>query len=97
MIPEPDIPAASYALLASGANFSCEVLQALQQRRYLPKLLILPEYPPAQSTLSADREILSIEPCRRLLQQAQDIEVVYVPALQQSSCANLIEHRAMPS
>ena len=95
MIPERDIPFASYALLASGANFSCEVLQALQQQDYLPELLILPEYPPAQGLPAADREILSTAPQRRLLQQARGIEVAYAPASQQAGCADLIEQHAI--
>jgi methionyl-tRNA formyltransferase len=95
MIPERDIPAASYALLASGANFSCEVLQALQRQRYLPELLILPEYPPAQRLPYADRQILATAPQQRLLQQAQDIEIAYAPALRQASCASLIEQHAI--
>jgi len=95
MTPENDIPEASYALLASGANFSCEVLRALQQQHYLPELLILPEYPPAQRLPAADREILSTAPQRRLLQQAQDIEIAYAPTSQQASCASLIEQHAI--
>jgi methionyl-tRNA formyltransferase len=95
MIPERDIPTASYALLASGANFSCEVLQALQRQHYLPELLILPEYPPAQRLPHADRQILSTAPQQRLLQQAQDIEIAYAPALRQASCASLIEQHAI--
>jgi len=95
MIPERNIPAASYALLASGANFSCEVLQALQQQHYLPALLILPEYPPAQRLSANDREILSTAPQRRMLQQAQDTEIAYAPASQQASCASLIERHAI--
>jgi methionyl-tRNA formyltransferase len=94
-IPEQNLPTARYALLASGANFSCEVLQALQQRHYLPELLILPEYPPAPGTPHAGREILSTVPQRRLLQQAQDIEIGYAPPSQQASCASLIEQHAI--
>ena len=95
MIPERGIPVASYALLASGANFSCEVLQALQQQHYLPELLILPEYPPAPRLPVADREILSTAPQRRLLRQAQGTEIAYAPASQQASCASLIEQHAI--
>ena len=79
MFPEPDLPSASFGLLANGASFSCEVLQALQQQHYLPRLLILPEYPPAQASPHAGREILSNPPQRRLVQQAQDIELGYAP------------------
>ena len=95
MIPENDIPLASYALLASGANFSCEVLQALQQQRYLPELLILPEYPPAAAASSTHRNILPGSPQRRLLQQAHDTEIGYAPESQQASCASLIKHHAI--
>lgn len=94
-IPDNDIPTASYALLASGASFSCEVLQALQQQHYLPRLLILPEYPPATETPHADRAILSTAPRRRLLVQAQDIEIAYAPASRQASCAGFIEQHAI--
>jgi methionyl-tRNA formyltransferase len=90
-----EIPAASYALLASGANFSCEVLQALQQLNYLPRLLILPEYPPAARIPPVGEAMLSAAPQRRLLQQAQDIEIGYAPAAQQSGCADLIERHAI--
>jgi methionyl-tRNA formyltransferase len=95
MTPENDIPEASYALLASGANFSCEVLQALQQRHYRPSLLILPEYPPAQGLPAADLEILSTAPQRRLLRQAHGTEIAYAPASQQANCASLIERHAI--
>ena len=95
MIPEHDIPVDSYALLASGANFSCEVLQALQQQNYLPELLILPEYPPAQRIPAADSQLLPTAPQRRLLQQAQGTEIAYAPASQQASCACLIEQHAI--
>jgi methionyl-tRNA formyltransferase len=93
--PEQNVPTASYALLASGANFSCEVLQALQQRHYLPELLILPEYPPAQGTPHTGTTLLSTAPPRPLLRLAQDIELAYAPAARQASCASLIAHRAI--
>jgi methionyl-tRNA formyltransferase len=90
-----EIPAASYALLASGANFSCEVLQALQQRNYLPRLLLLPEYPPAAEIRLAHEVMQSAPSQRRLLLQAQDIEIGYAPAAQQAECAGSIEHHAI--
>ena len=95
MIPERDAPLASYALLASGANFSCEVLAALQQRHYLPELLILPEYPPARKTPAIGRQIVSTAPQNRLLRQAGNIEIAYAPAARQASCASLIERHAI--
>jgi methionyl-tRNA formyltransferase len=90
-----EIPTACYALLASGANFSCEVLQALQQRNYLPRLLILPEYPPAAGIPPVDEVMSSAAPQRRLLQQAQGIEIGYASAAQQAGCAGLIERHAI--
>jgi methionyl-tRNA formyltransferase len=95
MIPERDVPLPSYALLASGANFSCEVLEALQKRHYLPELLILPEYPPARRQPASGRDIVSTSPQNRLLRQAGDIEIAYAPAAQQANCANLIEQHAI--
>jgi methionyl-tRNA formyltransferase len=95
IVPENSIPSASFALLASGANFSCEVLQALQRQHYLPRLLILPEYPPAQASPYAGSEILSSATQSRLIRMAQDIEPGYAPASQQASCANLIEQHAI--
>ena len=95
MSPERDIPLASYALLASGANFSCEVLGALQQRHYLPELLILPEYPPARRPPAGGRDIVSTAPQNRLLRQAGDIEIAYAPSAQQASCARLVEQQAI--
>lgn len=90
-----EIPTASYALLASGANFSCEVLQALQQRNYLPRLLVLPEYPPAVGIKFAHEIMQSTAPQRSLLQQAQDLKIGYAPAAQQAGCAGLIKHYAI--
>lgn len=92
---ETEIPGYSFALLASGANFSCEVLQALLQCHYSPKLLILPEYPPAQSSPVPDNEIISSAPERRLLEQAQGIDIGYAPKLEQQKCANLIRQYAI--
>ena len=89
------MPSASYALLASGANFSCEVLQALRQRHYSPSLLILPEFPPAPATPLATPDITFNTPQRRLLQQAPDTEIGYAPQAQQASCASLIRQHSI--
>ena len=92
---ETAMPGNSFALLATGANFSCEVLQALLQNHYSPKLLILPEYPPAQSPLIPGNDIVSGAPERRLLEQAQDIDIGYAPEAKQVKCANLIRQYAI--
>ncbi len=92
---ETDMPGNSFALLASGANFSCEVLQALLHNHHSPKLLILPEYPPAQSPLIQDNEIISSAPERRIFEQAQGIDVGYAPETEQEDCASLIRQYAI--
>ena len=90
MNPETDLPRASFALLASGANFSREVLQALQQKQYPPSLLVLPEYPPAQKSNYPGQDIISTAPQRQFLEQAQGIEIEYAPITRQANCASLI-------
>jgi methionyl-tRNA formyltransferase len=95
MTTESAPPEASYALLASGANFSCEVLHALQQQHYLPRLLVLPEFPPAHRVSPANREIVSTTPQRRLIRQAPDIEIAYAAESRQAICASLIERYAI--
>ncbi len=95
MTPEGDIPTASYGLLASGANFSCEVLQALQQQLYMPELVILPEYPPAQRVPAANREIMSTTPQRCFLEQARGVDIAYAPASEQANCARLVKQHAI--
>ncbi len=93
MSPDPDFPGASFAFLCSGANFSCEVLQALLQKDYPPKLLILPEYAPASSSTETDIRLITAVPQRRLLTLAQGIEVAYAPAPRQTDCARLVKRR----
>ncbi len=88
-------PGTRYALLASGANFSCEVLQALRLQNLPPNLLILPEYPPAQPAPNSNREILKRSSDRRLLKQLDGIEVGYAPVTRQSDCTNLIQRHAI--
>ena len=95
MIPEHNPPGASFALLSSGASFSCDVLQALNRHRYRPELLVLPEYPPAPKSAHSARDILGASPQRRLLTLAAGIDIAYAPAQRQVECARLIERRAI--
>jgi methionyl-tRNA formyltransferase len=95
MNPESDKSRNRFALLASGANFSCEVLQALQRKNYPPVLLVLPEYPPAQPQSNPNFETAVDTPRRRLLALAQGIEVGYAPASRQPELAALIRQRAI--
>lgn len=95
MNPDSSTSVARFALLASGANFSCEVLQALIQKGYPPELLLLPEYPPAASNRESFVNLVSESESApaRLLQMAQDIEIDYAPAARQAECAAMIEGR----
>jgi methionyl-tRNA formyltransferase len=88
-----DLPNASFGLLANGASFSCEVLQALLDKGFCPELLILPEYPPAAQPMN--QHILATTPRRRLLEQAQGIETGYAPVADQASCARVIKQHAL--
>jgi len=71
-------------LLASGANFSCEVLRALIQRKHPPTMLVLPEYPPAARQ---DQELIEPTTSRHLLRLGAGIETAYVPAERQHQFA----------
>lgn len=93
--PESDLPRDRFALLASGANFSCEVLQALREKDFLPTLLVVPEYPPAKKLSAPESEIVMAAPRRRLLELGQEIEIEYVPAARQSQLAHRVQHTAI--
>ena len=95
MIPESNLPQASFGLLANGASFSCEVLQALLDVGLLPELLVLPEYSPAVQAFDQPPNLLATPPQRRLLELAQGIETGYAPAADQVSCARLIKQHAL--
>ena len=82
-----------FALLLNGSNFACEVLQALRQSNVCPRLLVLPEYPPATRSAPAAEMLTQTLPRRRLLQPGT-IEIAYAPRAQQVQCAHLLrEHR----
>ena len=81
------------AFLASGANFSCEVMQALQQMHHPPDLLVLPEYPPAQAVSKPEKDLISTTPERRILALGEGIETVYAPVAKQAELSRLIRQR----
>lgn len=95
MSPESDLPRDRFALLASGANFSCEVLQALRENHFLPTLLVVPEYPPAKKLPDPGTEIVTAAPRRRFLELGQDIEIDYAPAARQAEFARLVQQAAI--
>ena len=92
MNPEKCADGASYALLASGASFSCEVLRALIRRRHPPSLLVLPEYPPAARD---ERELITDARPRRLLQIGKNLELAYAPAEQQDELAAVVRQTGL--
>lgn len=94
MSPEPG-PVRSFALLASGADFSCAVLQALLRRNCRPDLLLLPEFAPAADSDLDGIEIASPVPDRQLLRIAADIETGYAPPARQREAAALLSSRAI--
>jgi methionyl-tRNA formyltransferase len=83
-----------FALLASGAHFSCAVLQALLRRHHRPRLLMLPHYPPAPKADSPAIEIDS-GPAMPIQRIAADIETVYAPRARQAESAALIAQRGI--
>jgi len=95
MSPESGLPRDRFALFANGANFSCEVLQALREKHFLPTLLLLPEYPPAKKRSDPGNEIVSAAPRRRFLELGQDIEFGYAPVARQAECAHLVQQAAI--
>ena len=93
MTTNPGAPPATggFALLASGANFSCEVLLAAVGRGFLPRILALPEYPPAADSALAGSSLIEDGPERPLLKLGQGIEIAYVPAAAQDDFASKVE------
>jgi methionyl-tRNA formyltransferase len=94
MNPEP-VSGRRYALLASGAEFSCAVLQALLRRNCRPELLLLPEFAPAGDSKSDAIEVGSTAPERQLLRIATGIEIGYAPPTRQREAAALLSSLAV--
>jgi methionyl-tRNA formyltransferase len=93
--PDPPGSDSGFVLLASPANFACEVLQALIQKGCIPELIVLPEYPPAASERRGFANLVSEAEPVRLLQLARNIELAYAPEARQAECAALIESRGI--
>ena len=87
---KPDAAAARFALLASGACFSREVLRCLRARGCPPAMLVLPEYPPA--AIDA-RPLVEGSATRDFLQLGQGIEIAYAPQARQHEFADLVADR----
>jgi methionyl-tRNA formyltransferase len=84
-----------YAFFSTGANFSCEVLQALQRNSFSPALIVLPEYPPAQRPAVESLLPGSPEPQRRLIMLADGVEIVYAPKQLQTQCAQVLRQQSI--
>lgn len=81
-----------FALLANGAFFSRAVLQALLRRNCRPRLLLLPEYPPAPEPAAGGIEV-AVETASPIQRIAADIEIAYAPRARQRESARLIASR----
>jgi methionyl-tRNA formyltransferase len=95
MTPDNEARETRYVLLLNGANFACEVLQALQQLDFPPALLVVPEYPPAAIPDAQSVELDAGRPRSRLQQLAGPIPLAYAPAQHQQRCARLIRQRSI--
>jgi methionyl-tRNA formyltransferase len=84
-----------YAFFSTGANFSCEVLQALRRENYLPALIVLPEYPPAERAPAKSLMPGSAGPQRRLFQLADGVEIAYAPSELQTQCAQVLRQQSI--
>ncbi len=84
-----------YAFFSTGANFSCEVLQALRRENFSPALIVLPEYPPAERPPAESLMPGSAGPQRRLFQLADGVEIVYAPRELQAQCAQVLRQQSI--
>lgn len=81
--------AARFALFASGAAFSCAVLESLRDGDCLPALVVLPEYPPAP----AGNDLLRAERSGAFFDRATDLELAYAPRERQMHCIGQLRQR----
>lgn len=95
MTPENDAQDIRYVLLLNGANFACEVLEALLRLDLPPALLVVPEYPPAAEPEARPVEVDSKPPQSRLARLAGSIPLAYAPERRQQQCARLIRERSI--
>lgn len=95
MTPESESRTQRYALLLNGANFACELLQALQRQQLPPDLLVLPEYAPASAPGAKNLALVESRLQRRLLRLSGSIPIAYAPASLQVQCAQLIRQQSI--
>lgn len=91
----PDTAPFSFALLCSAADLSRAVMQALERRHYLPRLILLPEYEPARPRRGASEPIHVAAPRLDFPGWVEDIEIVYTPAALQRQGADRIRQRSI--
>ncbi len=82
----PRATAIDFALFATGAPFSCQVLRALRRRGCQPRRIVLPFYPPA-ARQSGDIELSPATSQGEFLDLAGDCAVDYAPAAEQEDFA----------
>ena len=83
-----------FALLTSGAHFSCGVLQALLRRGYRPRLLVLPTYPPPAKPTATAIEVDN-GPASSICSIGENIETAYAPRVRQREAAASIARRGI--
>jgi methionyl-tRNA formyltransferase len=82
-----------YALLANGANFSCQVLDQLKAIGFPPNLVVLPEYPPAKQATHKNFDIELSSP--HFISQIADIPIEYAPQAKQHSLIEIFQQHAI--
>lgn len=81
-----------FALFASGAPFSCCVLRALQQADFVPRLIVIPEYPPAATPAAPLAAGSNETEFRRL---ARPYPVAFAPQSAQADCVGQLHQQAI--
>ena len=69
-----------FALLTNGSAFSRYVAESLLASRYLPSLIALPDYPPADTATNENFNIQAVSPQPKIITLLPGIPVVYAPA-----------------
>ena len=86
--------ASRFALLTNGSHLSRATLQALIDAGHPPALILLPQYPPAQTLATGEFAVSGNQGKTPLLQLAGNIACAYAPpAKQQNIIPSLEKHR----
>ena len=91
MTPESRPAAPGFVLLCSDADFSRAVMRALARRDFFPRLVALPEFPPAPT---GPQHLFEPGRRRNFPPDYDSIEFDYAPAAQQAGFAARLQTRA---